>query len=263
MTNVPTLGDILGILFILTFIPFWTAFLISYLFYRRLGVCLLSGLTGVISFFFTYLSFQDVPMWIRGFIGGVLGGSILVIILSIHYKPRIPNFRFDNRTIISILLIIGLISSLSLYYLSQEDDLEFSINDPSGDVSYSGYTEPKLSGYDYIDILRLESRVVGDSVILEMELAGKIVENNTVDYTFYIATQEPGMWENIELEDMEKEGNIFRVCIPVESLKDRKIFHVRAFASNDDFSNSGGNGLYDSCGKMGWFWGILETLNWS
>ncbi len=223
----------------------------------------MGGLTGVISFVFTYLSLQDVPMWIRGVIGGILGGSFLVIVLSIHYKPRIPNFRFDNRTIASILLTIGLISSLSLYYLSQEDDLEFSVNDPQGDVGYSGYTDLKESGYDYIDILRLESRVVGDSVILEMELAGKIEENSTVKYTFFTATQEPGMWEDIELEDMEKEGNILRAYIPIESLKDRKIFHVRAFASDDDFSKGGGNGLYDSCSKMGWFWGILETLNWS
>lgn len=202
-------------------------------------------------------------MWIRGFIGGISGGSLLVIILSIHYKPSIPNFRFDNKTITSILLIIGLISSLSLYYLSQEDDLEFSVNDPPEDVGYIGYTDLKQSGYDYIDILRLESRVVGDSVILEMELAGKIEENSTVKYTFFTATQEPGMWEDIELEDMEKEGNILRAYIPIESLKDRKIFHVRASASDDDFSKGGGNGLYDSCGKMGWFWGILETLNWS
>jgi hypothetical protein len=233
------------------------------MFYRRLGIGLLGGLTGFISFLFTYLGLQNYPMWIRGVIGGVLGGSILVIILSIRYKPRIPSFRFDNRTIISILLTVGLISSISLYYLSQEDDLEFSIDDPVGDVSYSGYTEPKLSGHDYIDIIRLESRVVGDSVILEMELAGKIEENNTVKYAFFVSTQEPRMWEDIKFEDMEKEGNILRAHIPVESLKDRKIFHVRAFAQNDDWANSGGNGLYDSCAKMGWFWGILEVLNWS
>lgn len=263
MTNVITLEAILFFLFILTFIPFWTAFLISYIFYRRLGISLLSGFTGVISFIFTYFIFRDFPMWMRGVIAGVLGGSFLVLILSIHYKPSIPNFRFDKKTIISILLTIGLISSISLYYLSQEDDLEFSVNDPSGDVGYSGYSDLYQNGYDYIDILRLQSRVVGDSVILEMELAGNIEENSTVKYIFFTATQEPYMWETIELEDMEKEGKILRARIPLKSLKDRKIFHIRAFASDDDYSKSGGNGLYDSCSKVGWFWGILKTLNMS
>jgi hypothetical protein len=268
MTNVPTLGDLLAIVFILTFIPFWTAFLISYVFYRRLRIGLLGGLTGVVSFFVT-LSLLDAALWIRGIIGGVLGGSVLVIILSRFYKPQVPNFKLDKRTIVSILLTAGLISSLSLYYLSQEDDLEFSIDDPSGDVSYSGYTEPKLSGHDNIDILRLESRVVRDSVVLEMELAGKVEENSTAKYTFFIATQKPGLWGDsiIEAEDMEKEGNVLRAHIPVDSLKDRKIFHVMAIASDRDVSNNdgknpyAGNDLYDNCAKMGWFWGILDILS--
>ncbi|AKB77387.1 hypothetical protein MSHOH_0904 [Methanosarcina horonobensis HB-1 = JCM 15518] len=258
MTNVPTLDGILLFVFVLTFIPFWTAFVICYVVYRRLGIGLLGGLTGIISFVLTaYL--LDSALWIRGIIAGVFGGIILVIALSRHYKPIIPNFRVDNRTVAYTLVIVGLILSIYLYYSSEKADLEFCIDDPSDDVSYSGYTEPKLAGHDNIDILRLKSRVVEDSVLLEMELAGEIDENSTAEYTYYIATQEQSLWTlTIDEKDMEKEGNILRAYIPVESFKNRKIFHVVAVASEYDMSTD--LNLNDSCSNRGDFWEILRIL---
>ncbi len=258
MTNAPTLDGILLFVFILTFIPFWTAFAISYVIYRRLGIGLLGGLTGIISFVLT-LYLLDFDLWIRGVVAGVFGGIILVIALSRFYKPIIPNFRVHNRTVAYILVIAGLILSIYLYYSSEKADLEFCIDDPSGDVSYSGYTEPKLAGHDNIDILRLESRVVEGSVLLEMELVGEINENSTAEYTYYIATQKESLWNlTIDEKDMEKEGNILRAYIPVESLQNRKIFHVAAIASEYDMSMD--LNLNDGCSNSGYFWGILGIL---
>jgi len=222
MTNIPTLGGLLFLLFVPIFIPFWTAFVISYLTFRRLKIGLLGGLTGIISFVLTS-SLLDFALWIRGIIAGVFGGAILVVALSRYYKPHSFNFKVDKRTIVSILVIAGIILSISLYYLSERTNMEFRIDDPSGDVSYSGYTEPKISGHDNIDILRMESSVVGDSVILEMELAGEIDENSAAEYIFYIDTQGQNLWSlTIYEKDMEKEGNILRAYVPVESLEDRK-----------------------------------------
>lgn len=258
MTNVPTLDDLLILFLVLTFIPFWTAFVISYVTYRRLGIGLLGGLAGVISFVPT-MYLVDSALWIRGVIAGVFGGTVLVIALLRFHKPQIPKFRVDNRMIVSLLLVTGLILSAVLYYSSEKADLEFCIDDPSGDVSYSGYTEPKLSGHDNVDILRLESHVVGDSVILEMELAGEINESSAAEYTCYITTEEQDLWTNIiDLKHMEKKGNILRAKIPVESLNDRKIFHVVAVASEPDASLD--LGLYDNCSNRGDFWGFLKIL---
>ncbi|WP_440947349.1 hypothetical protein ACSAZL_03480 [Methanosarcina sp. T3] len=258
MTNIPTLGGLLLLLFIPIFIPFLTAFVISYVMYRRLKIGLLGGLTGIVSFVLIS-SLLDSVLWIRGIIAGIFGGAILVIALSRYYKLHSFNFKVDKRTIVSILVIAGLILSISLYYLSEKTNMEFCIDDPSGDVSYSGYTEPKISGHDNIDILRFESLVVGDSVILEMELAGDIDENSAAEYIFYIDTQGRSLWTlTIDEKDMEKEGNILRAYVPVESLKNRKSFHVLAVASEYDMSTD--LNLHDSCSNRGDFWGILGIL---
>lgn len=258
MTNVPTPGDLLLLLLVPIFIPFWTAFIISYVAYRRWKIGILGGLTGIISFVLT-LSLLDSALWIRGVIGGLFGGAILVIAFSRYYKPHSLNFKFDKRTIVSILVIAGLISSIYLYYSSEKTSMEFCIDDPSGDVSYAGYTEPKISGHGNIDILRMESSVVGDSVVLEMELAEEIGENSTAEYIFYIDTQGHNLWNhNINEKDMEKEGNILRAYVPVESLKGRKSFHVLAIASEYDKSTD--LNLDDSCSNWGDFWGILGIL---
>jgi len=258
MTNVPTLYDLIILFLILTFIPFWTAFVISYVTYRRLGIGFLGGLAGVISLV-PIMYLVDSALWMRGIIAGIFGGTVLTLALSRYYKPQTPKIRVDNRTIVSLLLITGLILSSILYYSSEKADLEFCIDDPSGDVSYSGYTEPELSGHDNLDILRLESRIAGDSVILEMELAGEINESSAAEYTCYIATQEQNLWTNIiDIKNMEKEGNILRTKIPVESLKERKIFQVLVVASEFDASHD--LDLYDNCSNMGDFWGFLKIL---
>ena len=258
MTNVPTIGGLLLLVAIFTLIPFWTAFLISYVVYRRLRIGLLGGITGIVSFIFTvYL--LDSTLWIRGIIAGVFGGTILAILASRFYKPSIPEFKADRRIIVSILIIAGLLLSVSLYYSSAKADLEFSVNDPYGDISYSGYTKPKLSGHDSIDILKLESRLVEGHLILEMELAGEIDMNNTAEYTFMIATEKHSLWtDSISQDEMEVEGSTLRARIPVNTLKDCKVFHVLAVASEYDASVD--LNLSDGCSNRGSIWDMLSIL---
>ena len=156
-----------------------------------------------------------------------------------------------------ILVIVILLSIFSLYYSFERKNLEFDVSDPLGDVSESGYTEPKLSGYDYIDILSLKSRVAGDYVVLEMELAGEISDNERVNYKFLVYTERHGFWtHDIDYRypdlggKMEKDGRILRARIPVDSLKNRKIFGVIAIASDNE------KGLSDNLFNTG----IIEQI---
>ncbi|MGB9927115.1 MAG: hypothetical protein ACPK85_01770 [Methanosarcina sp.] len=258
MTNIPTLDGILILLLVITFIPFWTAFAISYITYRRLGIGFLGGLSGIISFIIV-LPLLDCDLWIRGTIAGMFGGIVLCMVLSKYYKPVIPEFKIDRKKIIYIAVIAGLILSIYLCYSSERADLEFCVTDPAQDVSYSGYFEQKVKGHNDIDILRLESRVIGNTVILETEFAGEVKEEGATEYTCHIATQEMYLWtEFIPLKEMEKDGKILRAKIPIESLEDRKVFHVLVVASK--FDESKDLNIYDNCANRGDFWQFLKIL---
>jgi len=266
MTNLPTLGGILFFAVMLTFIPFWFAFIISYVSYRQLKAGLLGGILGVIFFFLTI--YFSLPLycvfWIRGLISGYIGGIITVIFLSKYYKSYLPTTGdkiniISRKNIVLIVVTVVLLFSVFQYYSFARKSLEFNKTDPEGDVSYSGYSEPRLSGHSNIDILRLESNVVGDHVILEMEIAGEITKNTTAEYTFFIATGRQGLWtDRIDMDEMEKNDSILRAKIPIERLKDRKIFHVLAVASETDIAVD--LGLYDNCSNRNVVEDILNML---
>lgn len=263
MTNIPTLGELLLFVAVMAFIPFWISFMISYLSYRQLKAGLVGAIIGTIIFFLT-MGFLTYSLWIRGIILGLIGGIVGAIILSRFYKSQgIEGIMkvFNRRNTTLIVIIVLLFSLLSIYYSFARKNLEFEISDPSGDVSESGYTEPKLSGHDNIDILRLTSHVAGDSVVLEMEIAGEVSENERVGYTFFIATEKLGFWtQNIDYRypnnygKMEKDGRILRARIPIESLKNRKVFQVTAIAIDNK------NGLYDNVSNIGLIEQMLGIL---
>lgn len=263
MTNIPTVRELFLFIATLAFIPFLISFTVSYVRYRRLTAGLLGAIIGTVIYFLT-MGFLQYALWIRGLILGFIGGIVGAAILSLFYKPHsikdITRF-FDkkNTTLIAVAVILLLL--LSLYYSNARKNLEFEVSDPLGDVSQSGYTEPRLSGHDDIDILKVRSRVAGDDVVLEMELAGEISENESVNYQFFVYTERHGFWtHNIDYRypslggKMEKEGRILRARIPVDSLKNRKIFGVIAIASDNE------KGLYDNLFNTGIIEQIREIL---
>lgn len=264
MTNVPTLGGLLFIIIILSIVPFCTAFLVYYTKYRQLKMSLLVATAGVCVFFLTLTIFHDFPFWIRGIFAGSIAGILGILFLPKLAAPSVTVMKnktdfLSRKNIILVALIIVLLFSFSLYSSFTGNDLEFRISDPIEDVSYAGYADSEIDGPDYIDILRLESRVEGDSVILEMELAGEIDEDRDAEYVFYIATQEYSLWNhNIDLEEMEAEGTILRASIPVESLENRRVFHVLAVASEYDISTD--LNLNDACSNRNAIGEIREIL---
>ncbi len=263
MTNIPTVGELFLFIAILAFIPFLISFTISYVRYRRLTAGLLGAIIGTVIFFLT-MGFLQYAFWIRGLILGFIGGVIGAAILSRFYKPYSIRditkfFNKKNTALIAVIVIFLLL--LSLYYSNARKNIEFEASDPLGDVSESGYTEPKLSGHDNIDILKVRSRVAGDYVVLEMEVAGEISENERVNYQFFVYTERHGFWtHNIDYRypniggKMEKDGRILRARIPVDSLKNRKIFGVIAIASDNE------KGLYDNWSNTDIVEQILEIL---
>ena len=266
MTNIPTLDGVLFFLITLIFIPFLLAFIISYISYRKLKAGMVGGLTGITVFILTVAI--SLPLehgfWIYGLVSGLIGGIAAVVYLSKYYQSYLPtnwndNIVFNRKNIILVVVILVLLFSLTQYYSSARKNLEFSITDPGGDISHSGYFGQKLSGHDDIDIVRLESRVSDNDVILEMEIAGEISTDTDVEYTFFIATDKQGLWtKRIDLGDMEKNGKILRAKIPIETLQDRKVFYILAVAKKPDIVAD--LALYDNCSNRNVIEDILKLL---
>lgn len=266
MTNVPTLDGVLFFLVALTFIPFLSAFIISYVSYRKLKAGMVGGLTGITVFILTVAI--SLPLehgfWIYGLVSGLIGGIGAVVYLSKYYQSYLPtkwsaNIVFNRKNVIFVVVVLVLIFSFIQYYSFERKNLEFSITDPGEDISHAGYGGQKLSGHDDIDIMRLESRISDNNVILEMEIAGEIATDIDAEYTFFIATDKQGLWtKRIDLGDMEKNGKILRAKIPIESLQDRKAFYVLAVASKPDIVAD--LALHDSCSNKNIIEDILNLL---
>ena len=266
MTNVSTLGGLVFFLVVFIFIPFWSAFIISYASYRKIRAGVVGGLTGLTVFIL--LTVISLPLkygiWVYGLVSGLIGGIAAVGYLSRYYQPYLPTkwspkIFLNWKNVILVVVVLVLLFSLTQYYSFARKDLEFSITDPRGDISHSGYGEQKLSGHDDIDIVRLESHISGSNVILEMEIAGEIGTDAGVEYTLFIATYRQGIWDNqINFRDMEKNGRTLRAKIPIETLSDRKIFHVLAVASKPYTATD--RGLYDNCSNRNIIEDILSIL---
>lgn len=266
MTNVPTLGGVLFFLVVFTFIPFWSAFMISYVRYRKLRAGVVGGLTGLTVFILTVaISLPlEYSFWIYGLVSGLIGGIVAVVYLSKYYQTDLPtkwNARivFNRKNFILVVVALVLLFSFTQYYSSARKTLEFSVTDPREDISHAGYPGQKLSGHDDIDIVRLESHISGNNVILEMEIAGDISTDIDAEYTFFIATDKQGLWtRRIDLGDMEKNGRILRGKIPIESLQNRKVFKILAVASKPDIVAD--FALIDGCSNENIIESILKFL---
>ncbi|MGP8330858.1 MAG: hypothetical protein ACT6FB_00695 [Methanosarcinaceae archaeon] len=256
MATGPTYYDLLLLFAILAFIPFLSAFTISYVRYGKLKAGMLGGLVGVIICTLNLAVFYPAEhsIWINGLISGLFGGIATVTYLSKYYPSYLPikwniKILFNRKSIILVIVVLVLLFSFTQYYSFTNKNLEFNITDPRDDIFSQDLCGDKgLNGHDDIDIVRLESRISDNNVILEMEIAEEIPNDTDTDveYTFFIATDKQDLWtRQIDLEDMEKNGRILQAKIPIESLQDRKIFCVLAVATKPDMIE--GLVLYDNC----------------
>jgi hypothetical protein len=268
MTNIPTLGAFVAFLSLMTFLPLITGFVFSYVFFRSMKTSFFGGLSSILAFFL--LLRIPFPFLINALLAGFFSCILIGIILykTKNWNPAtirtnvIDALNIFNRKNLTVVFIAAiLIASIVVYGLNKEKELEFNIIDPKDDISYQGWTKSELSGYDHIDIIRMESRIVDDSVVLEMELAGNVSEKETVDYDFFIyTTRYSAPDSSISKRDMEKEGNILRGYIPVKSLESRKIFVINAVASESDFNSSIGiDGISDKSSKKRALGGYLQS----
>ncbi|MDY0386054.1 MAG: hypothetical protein RBT65_02780 [Methanolobus sp.] len=233
--------------------PFLTAFFLSYISFRDVKLSLLGGVVCIP--IFLIMTIVPFPYIVNGLISGLIS---CLIIWYIFYKTtkserisirgnlkKLPDlFSAKNITILVIaLLIIGILFQADLY---KEEQLEFKVTDPKDDVG-TGWQTIDLNGHEYVDILAVESRLVDDQVILEIQLAENIPDRDTVEYKMFIFTTESAAPEIIVYNsDMEKDGSILRYDIPVRSLNDRNVFRVRAYATENN-SNERDGSLYDTC----------------
>jgi hypothetical protein len=262
MTNIPNPIEIFYLLIVLTFIPFVTAFTMTYLSYKKLSFGTLGGIFGILFFLLIVFLLPDSSFLIRGLIAGGVGSIVLITILSRSYQldlPDISALRHNRKAIVSIILIVGTLLSVSLYYSSEKADLEFSIDDPKDDLGYSGYSTFKLSNHDDIDIVKMQSQVIGDNVIIEMEVSGTISKNESVEYKIMIATSKHSSWTKyLSIDQMEIDGNTVRTRIPIETFDNRKIFHVIGITSEYDPSTD--LNINDVCSNRGFLWDTFTLL---
>jgi hypothetical protein len=272
MTNVPTLGFVIVYVMILAIIPFSTGFILSLLLFRNTKTSVIAGISSL--FFYLALIKSSFSFFVTSLIAAFISCALIGITLYSIKKWDIPiislslniteKLDFINRKTITALVIAFLLLFVVLSFgHGQEKEMEFSVTDPRYDIEYQGMPGAELSGYEHVDIVRLDSKIVGDSVVLEMKLAGNVSEKDTVDYDFFIFTSRygtPGM--TISKWEMEKEGNILRGYVPLEIAQNGKMFYVQAVASESNFSPSMGiDGIYDSCSKEKALSGTLELLD--
>lgn len=253
MSNIPIAGSflILGGIFML--FPFLTAFFLSYISFRDVKLSLLGGVVCIP--IFLIMTIFPFPYIVNGLISGFIS---CLIVWYIFYKTAEPErmsvrgnlkklpdlFSAKNIAIMVIaLLIVGILFQADFY---KEKQLEFKVSDPKDDVG-TGWQTIDLNGHEYVDILGMESRVVDDQVILEIQLAGNIPDKDTVEYKLFIFTTGVAAPDIIVYgSDMEEDGNILRYKIPVRSLHDRNVFRITAYATENNV-NEKDDGLYDTC----------------
>ncbi|MDK2826255.1 MAG: hypothetical protein PWQ44_1435 [Methanolobus sp.] len=270
MTNVPTLGFVVLYVMILAIVPFLNGLISSLILFKNTKTSIIAGLSSV--FFYIILMKLSFSFFVTSLIAAFISCVLIGIALYSIKKWDIPvinlniteKLSFINRRTINILIVVVLLFFVVLSYgQSREKEMEFSVTDPRYDIEYQGMPGAELSGYEHIDIVRLDSKIVGDSVVLEMELAGNVSQKENVDYNFFVFISRysaPSM--TISKWEMEKEGNILRGYVPLEIAENGQIFYVQAAASESDFSPSQGiDGIYDSCSKKKALGGAVESLD--
>jgi hypothetical protein len=274
MTNVPTVEAILAFIALLTFLPFATGFVFSHIFFRNTKISLLGGIISLPLFILIWFII-NLPIFFDALFAGLLSSILIGFILYKFKNWEISTIKsnvkdtlkvFNRRSLSLFFIAILMLISVVLYGLNQEKELEFKVNDPKGDMSYrelngSGY---ELRGYDHIDITRLESKIVGDSVVLEMELAGNMSEKKAAEYDFIIYTTRYSSPDtSISRREMEENGNILRGYIPLKSLEGRNIFVVAAVSSDYTYNpNLNREGVFDRCSKERTLGGYLQSAEY-
>jgi hypothetical protein len=265
MTNAFTLDGVLEFILLATVPPFIIAFSIHYARYRKAFTALIIGVLSlelliIISIIFMALGLQNAG-GVSGLLAGVIGLFIYPVppIKAIELK----NIRYLNKKQIqSIIVILVLLMSMQTYYSHSKTGFELQVNDPENDLIYAGgdYKTPEKQDTS-IDIISMTSRLEGDNVILEMELAGDAAAG--AEYRFYVSTHESN------LESMRgyivKGGRIKPVDrrivlaeIPINSLENRDVFQILAVAGKYD--DKTGMEIIDNCSSETLLRKILKRI---
>ncbi|MBP1909530.1 hypothetical protein [Methanolobus bombayensis] len=274
MTNVPTVEAILAFIALLTFLPFVVGFVFSYIFFRNTKISFLGGIISLpLSILIWFII--NLPIFFDALFAGLLSSILIGFILYKFKNWEISTIKsnvkgtlkvFNRRNLSLLIIAILVLISIVVYGLNQEKELEFKVNDPKGDMSYRELngSEYELRGYDHIDITRLESKIVGDSVVLEMELAGNVSEKKAAEYDFFIYTTRYSSPDtSISRREMEENSNILRGYIPLKSLEGRNIFVVTAVSSDYTYNpNLSREGVFDRCSKKRTLGGYLQSAEY-
>lgn len=241
MTNVPTLDGVLEFILLATIPPFVIAFFIHYARYRKVSKALIVGVLSlelliVISILFLILGLKNA-----GGVSGLLAG---IIGLFVYPTPPVKAIELkdirniNKKQVRTIIVICTLLLSMQIYYSYSETSLNFHVNDPENDLIYAGYYEKLKTEDKSIDIISMTSRLEGDNVILEMELAENADRSNA-EYKFYISTHESNFdasrWAvSTGARVSQDDFRILQAEIPLDSLENRDVYQVLAVSSKYD-----------------------------
>jgi hypothetical protein len=247
MTNVPTLYNLFEIFLFPPIISFFMGFMIHYLWFRNIMKGIALGLISVGLYFVVLVLFLPRNTNYAGMISGAFigfTGTFVSLILS-RKKVNIDILQTNKKQLIlSMLIVILLISPVAYYHLTK-NQLEFSVSDPENDLRYAGYDEIIATDKKGIDIIGMSSRIDGDDVILEMQLADD-AQVEGAEYRFFVATQKRYFWSmTLDAKMIEADGMIRQATVPMSMIEDRDVFQVLAVASIYDQTRD--LDLVDSC----------------
>lgn len=248
MTNVPTAYDLIEFFILPLITPFTISFLIYYMRYRNIKKGFITGIFSIQLLIILLIPFMTLNWDHLGLVSGILAGMIGLFAYPTSNKGKltIEEIRNMNKKQVMFVAIAALLLiTPTIYGYYSNNRLEFSIEDPENDLSYSGYSTIVETEKKGIDITGMSSRIEDDNIVLEMQLAdGALTED--AEYRFYISTQKDYLWSmTLDAKRDENDSKTLQATIPLSSIEDRKIFHVLATASVYDGTRD--LDLHDTC----------------
>jgi len=247
MTNVPTLYNLLQLFLFPPALSFFIGFIIHYLWFRNIKKGLALGLISIGLYFVVLVTFLPLNLNYAGMISGAFIGftGTLVSLIFSRKKKNIEIWQVKKKQLIlSMLIVILLISPLAYYHFTK-NQLEFNVSDPENDLRYAGYDEVIATDKKGIDIISMSSRIDGDNVVLEMQLADTALAEGA-EYRFFVATQKRYFWDmSVDAKTIGTDGRTVQAIVPMSMIEGRDIFQVLAVASIYDQRRD--LDLVDSC----------------
>ena len=157
------------------------------------------------------------------------------------------------------LLTIVILTILLLTRMPVNAEVSYDVeyNDPAGDVQVGGDYEPSIvPGYDYLDILSIESKgsYVQQSLILEMTVQGTFKKSDLINYNFvikdgdeaaYMVMCQNGTCIGVKMDEPNSEPdmlmvtgmdtNTLQITIPINKVNDISEFDITGEAIESQF----------------------------